>query len=417
MKNKKIIIIGCGPAGMMAALNALSHGADVVVLEKNFTPGIKLSITGKGRCNLTTSIESIEEVLEFIPGNPHFLYSALNTFTPTDLRDFFHNLGIETIVERGRRVFPKIYNAKNISEILSKEILKKGGQILNNSKVSKIAKHKNGTFRLILENDSLITASKLIIATGGKSYPGTGSTGDGYALALSLGHKIIEPRPSLVPLVVKENWVSSLEGLTLKNVSTALCLSGKPVETLFGDMLFTSFGLSGPIILRHSRLAVNLLKDNSGDVSLKINLKPALSEKELMARLAREKETYAKKQFKNSLDTLLPQKFIPVFIEQSGISPEKKRNSLSVLEEKKIINLLQEFTFNITGFRSFREAEVTQGGVNVTEINPKTMESKIVKDLYFAGEIIDIDGFIGGFNLQAAFSTGFIAGKNAALEV
>jgi predicted Rossmann fold flavoprotein len=416
VSTRTIIVLGAGAAGMLAAMGAMESGAPVIVLERNDRPGRKLSITGKGRCNLTTSLDSIEEFLDHVPANPRFLYSALNAFTPLQCRDFFHSLGIATQEERGRRIFPAAHTAKEVSQILARRITGAGGAILIRRRALRLTRKGPG-FVIDTEGGERFEGSKVIIATGGKAYPRTGSTGDGYDLAASLGHSIVEPAPSLVPLVVKEEWVGRLEGLSLRNVRTTLTCDGREEESLFGEMVFTAWGLSGPVILRHSRKAVNLLRSGAGPIRISINLKPALDEQQMMDRLSRDRERYRRRHMINALGDLLPQSLIPVFVDLSGIPPHKERGRLTRSEEERLRALLKNFSLTVIAARSFAEAEVTQGGVDVREIDPRSMESLKAPGAYFAGEVMDVDGYIGGFNLQIAFSTGLLAGRSAARRI
>ncbi|NLB88059.1 MAG: NAD(P)/FAD-dependent oxidoreductase [Syntrophomonadaceae bacterium] len=409
---KKIIVIGGGPAGMMAAATAAENGAQVILLEKKEQVGKKLKITGKGRCNITSAEEE-----NFIAGyakNGRFLYSALNEFSNWDVIRFFISRGLKTKVERGKRVFPETDDAEDVVKILYDNMKKAGVKVYTNIAVQKINHLNANTFSVISDKDEFL-ADAVIIATGGMSYPGTGSTGDGYKWAESLGHTIVEPRPGLVPLVAKEEWIKELQGLSLRNVkTTAYQADGKKIGEDFGEMLFTHFGVSGPIILTLSRKIGDYLAKKQGDVNLEIDYKPALNEEQLEKRILRDFEKYSRKKFKNSLDDLLPQKLIPVMVTLSEINPEKPVNQITKEERKKLLSLLKRFPITIIGTRSIKEAIVTTGGVNVKEVDPKTMQSKLVEGLFFAGEILDIDGYTGGYNLQAAFSTGFVAGKYAA---
>lgn len=406
----KVVVIGGGAAGLMAAYQARVHGADVFLIERNPNLGRKILISGKGRCNITNA-KDIAEFIQNIPGNGNFLYSALNRFSNKDLIAFFESLGVKFKTERGGRVFPQSDRSYDIVKALQNAITKAGVNILYRKRVKDlILEEKVIKGVKFYDSNEQLYCDKLIIATGGLSYPETGSTGDGYKLALQAGHTIISPKPSLVPLTVKENLVKQLQGLTLKNVKAMIYINNKLIASEFGEMLFTHFGVSGPIILTLSRYVVDNL-DKS--VILSINLKPALNEKQLDERLKRDFEKYRKKIFKNALDDLLPKKMIPVFIKYCNINPEKVVNQITSGERKRIIKNLTDFRLTITGCID-HDAIVTKGGVCVKEINPKTMESKVIKNLFFAGEVIDIDGLTGGYNLQAAFSTGYLAGICAA---
>lgn len=393
----------------MAAGKAAERGLDVLLLEKNERIGKKLLISGKGRCNITNNTD-IEGLINNIPGNGNFLYSSFYTFSNADLIELLHEEGLETKVERGGRVFPVSDSARDVVLILQRYVEKKGVKIRLNSAVEKIDE-KNGSITGVkLRDGSFLDCDSVIIATGGASYPGTGSTGDGYNMAKKLGHTIKELKPSLVPLLVSEAWNSNLQGLSLKNISITITdKKGKKIYTDFGEMLFTHFGVSGPVILSSSR---HILNYGYKDVKLVIDLKPGLSEEMLDARLQRDFEKFSRKQFKNSLDDLLPQKMIPVVIILSQISEDKPVNQITKTERRVLVNLLKAFTLEITGSRPISEAIVTAGGVCTDEINPSTMESKLIKGLYFAGEVIDVDAYTGGFNLTIAFSTGCLAGLN-----
>ncbi|MDI3310723.1 MAG: NAD(P)/FAD-dependent oxidoreductase [Thermoanaerobacterium sp.] len=404
---KRVFVIGCGPSGMMAAIMSSLKGNEVVIFEKNDRPGKKLMITGKGRCNITNSA-SIKEFIENTPTNGKFLYSALNSFSNTDLIDFFNKNGLMTKVERGGRVFPVSDKAIDVLDALLKLIKKNHIEIRFNSKVTDILTDGKCVKGIIVNGEKEFCDS-LILSTGGKSYPSTGSTGDGYDMAKRLGHKIIEPHPALVPLVTAED-VSEMMGLTLKNINVKLCINGKLVREEFGEMLFTHFGLSGPVILTLSSF-FKTVKD--GDVIIKLDLKPALNYEKLDERLQRDFKKYAKKELKNSLNDLLPRSLIPYIIKASSLDPDKKVSEISKAERSALINIVKDLEFHIKSKRSINEAIITSGGVSTKEINPKTMESRLIKGLFFAGEIIDVDALTGGFNLQISFSTGYLAGINS----
>ena len=412
---KKIIVIGAGPAGLIAAGTAAGQDAEVILLEKKERVGSKLRITGKGRCNITADVDQ-DSLIKGIPGNGRFLYSALHEFSNADLIQFFNQRGLKTKVERGNRVFPQSDNAQDVVDVLSNYAQANGVNIQTSTSV-KALRLKDGKIGGVDSNRGFIPADAVIIATGGLSYPGTGSTGDGYSWAKACGHSLVEPRPGLVPLVTEESWIKDLQGLSLKNVAAAAyTTTDKKINADFGELLFTHFGLSGPIILSMSRDIGEYIHRHQQSVKLKIDLKPALSEEKLDERLLRDFEKYSRKLFKNSLHDLLPQKMIPVFITLSGIDPEKPCHQISRGERMEIMQLLKNLTVTVTGTRPIAEAIVTAGGVNVKEINPKNMESKLVKGLFFAGEVLDVDGYTGGYNLQAAFSTGYVAGKYAGLS-
>lgn len=398
-----VIVIGAGAAGMMAAITAAEKGASVLVIEKNKEFGLKIGITGKGRCNLTNNC-TMEEFMENVPTNPRFLYRALNDYSPADVMNFFESRGIPLKTERGRRVFPQSDSAQDIRHCLRRETEKKCVCVRDTVK------------ELLTENGKVIgvkcvnktyTAGAVIVATGGMSYPRTGSTGDGYRLAASVGHTVVTPRASLVPLVCSGKLCSSLMGLSLKNVKVSFTKDGKTIYSDEGEMLFTHYGVSGPIILSASAVI-----GKRYPVKMHIDLKPALDLETLDKRLLRDFSENINRNYGNSLNGLLPSKMVPVFIVLSGISPNKKVNEITKAERKRICELLKDITVDVVGTRPVEEAVVTAGGVNVKEINPSTMESKIVNGLYFAGEVIDIDAYTGGYNLQIAFSTGHLAGDS-----
>lgn len=412
----KVIVIGGGAAGMMAAGRAAELGADVLVLEKMPQPGRKLRITGKGRCNITAYGDR-DNFINNMPGNGAFLYSAFSAFSNYDLISFLHDRGVETKVERGDRVFPVSDDAEEVLKVLQTYVQSNGARFIPNSPAAGIIQEDGRVSGVKTCSGVVHTADCVIVATGGASYPGTGSTGDGYTMAQQLGHAIEPLRPALVPLEAKEDWVKELQGLTLKNVSATAYCGDRLLDKDFGEMLFTHFGVSGPIVLSLSgKIAAALAKPGSGEVHISINLKPALSEEQLDARLQRDFAAVSRKQFKNSLDKLLPNKLIPVFVRLSAIAGEKAVHQITREERRRLVELLTDLSITITKTRPLAEAIVTAGGVRVREINPKTMESKLVQGLYFAGEVIDIDGYTGGFNLQAAFSTGYVAGTSAAQQ-
>lgn len=400
----KVVVIGGGPAGMMAAISA-ANKHQVILIEKNEKLGKKLFITGKGRCNVTNS-KDISEFFDNIPGNPNFLYSSLYSFTNENTMDFFEKLGVKLKVERGERVFPKSDKSSDIIKAFERELSNKNVEILLKSKVKKIKFQDKKITSVILEGDKEIYGDYFILATGGLSYPQTGSTGDGLTFSKELGHTIVEPKASLVPIEVNEEWIKSLQGLSLKNVNFSIKdRNNKVLYEEFGEMLFTHYGVSGPIVLSGSRFVnkKNVLK-------AVINLKPALSSDELDKRIQKDFIKYANKDFKNSLDDLLPQKIIEIVVKLSSIDENKKANSITKEERKNLVHLLQNFELSIKGLRPIAEAIITAGGINVKEIDPSNMKSKIIENLYFAGEMIDVDAYTGGFNLQIAFSTGYLAG-------
>ncbi|OPX43661.1 tRNA uridine 5-carboxymethylaminomethyl modification enzyme MnmG [Ruminiclostridium hungatei] len=409
MNTKDVIVVGGGPAGIMAAGIAAHRGNNVVLLEKNDRLGKKLLISGKGRCNITNAAD-IEGLIENTPGNGNFLYSAFYTFSNQDLISFFNELGLETKVERGGRIFPVSDSSRDVLAALMRFLDKNKVKINTGANVKRIVEKDGSAAGVELADGTLLEAESVILAAGGMSYPGTGSTGDGYEMAKRLGHSITPLKPSLVSLVAKEEWVKDLQGLSLKNVSVSFKNSnGKEVFSDFGEMLFTHFGVSGPVILSASR---HLLAYDFKDVSLFIDLKPALSEEKLDERVQRDFDKTSRKQFKNSLDELLPQKLIPVIIELSGIDQHKPVHQITREERKRLVSLLKHLEVTIISARPIKEAIVTAGGVRINEINPSTMESKKIKGLYFAGEIIDVDAYTGGFNLTIAFSTGYLAGTS-----
>ena len=414
----KTIVIGGGPAGMIAAITASKNKDKVILIEKNNSLGKKLLITGKGRCNITNAAD-ISEFIEHIPGNGRFLYSVFKNFTNKDIIKILEENGLKVKVERGNRVFPITDNAKDVLDCFTNELKKQDVEIRLNSEVVEIETNKQKEVTgVYLETGELLKASKVILATGGKSYPKTGSNGSGYKLAKKLGHSITNIKPSLVPLIADENLCQKMQGLSLKNVKIKIkdLNKQKIIYEDFGEMLFTHFGVSGPIILSASAILIRYKNIeellNSNKIKLIIDLKPALSFEELDNRILRDFEKYKNKDFKNSLNDLLPQKMIDCVIELSKIDPNKKVNEITKEERKNLSILLKNFEITIKGFRPIDEAIVTSGGVQTKEINPKTMESKIIKGLFFAGEIIDVDGYTGGFNLQIAYSTGFTAGGN-----
>ena len=414
----KVIIVGGGPAGMLAAISAAKENAEVILLEKNNCLGKKLLITGKGRCNITSSID-IDEFIKNIPGNGRFLYSAFQNFTNTDIINIIESNGIKVKEERGNRIFPVTDNAEDVLKCFIKEMKKyKNIEIRTNAKVQKLLIESDEIKGVKLENGENIFAGKVILATGGKSYPGTGSDGDGYKMAKELGHSVEKIRGSLVPLTADKILCQSMQGLSLRNVKITIkdIEKNKKIYDDFGELLFTHFGISGPTILSASAHLLRykdidrLLKEKK--IKLYIDLKPALSVEELDLRIRRDFEEFKNKEFKNSLEKLLPRKMINPIIELSKIDSYKQVNSITKEERMKLVDLLKNLEITIDGFRPVEEAIVTAGGISIKEINPKTMESKIIKGLYFAGEIIDVDAYTGGFNLQIAYSTGYTAGLN-----
>ncbi|MBL4930928.1 NAD(P)/FAD-dependent oxidoreductase [Clostridium paridis] len=405
---KKVIVIGGGPAGMMAAITSAKNGNEVILIEGNDRLGKKLFITGKGRCNVTNA-KDISEFFEYIPGNPYFLYSALYTYTNQDVMNFFEGKNIKLKVERGDRVFPLSDKSSDIIKGLENELNDLGVKIYLKSKVSDIVIEDSTVKAVVLENNQKVSGDHFIIATGGKSYPLTGSRGEGYKFAQKLGHKIVSLKPSLVPIELKEDWVKELMGLSLKNVQVKL-ISSKDKKVQYkeqGEMLFTHFGISGPLILSASRY----VKDNI-PMEISINLKPALDNQELDKRIQKDFQKFLNKDFKNSLDELLPKKLIPIIINLSGIDENKKVNSITKEERKRLVELIQNLTFTVKGLRPIEEAIVTAGGIDTKEIDPSTMKSKLISNISFAGEVMDVDAFTGGYNVQIALSTGYIAGTS-----
>ncbi|MFZ5965793.1 MAG: NAD(P)/FAD-dependent oxidoreductase [Bacillota bacterium] len=404
-----IIVIGGGAAGMLAAGAAASRGNHVILLEKNEKLGKKIYITGKGRCNLTNK-EDAEGILHNITKNKNFMYSALYTFGSEDIIKIMHQYGTPTKIERGNRVFPSSDKSSDVIKALTKYMANQGVDVRLNAEVKELLVRDGQVKGILLADHSKLMCDKIIVATGGLSYPTTGSTGDGYKFAEKAGHKIISLKPSLVPLETEESWVKELQGLSLKNVSIKAFYNDKAVFEDFGEMIFTHFGISGPIVLSMSNYITSYLE--KGRISVEINLKPALNEEGLDKRIQRDFEKYSKKQFKNALNDLLPSKLIPVIIGQTGIPEEKYVNQITKEERKVLVSLLHSLRLKVVKTRPIKEAIITSGGVSVREINPSTMESKLVSGLYFAGEVIDVDALTGGYNLQIAFSTGYLAGIN-----
>ena len=419
----KVVIIGGGPAGMLSAISAARKGDTVTILEKMNICGKKLLITGKGRCNITSSLD-MSEFIKNVPGNGKFLYSAFNNFTNQDIIKILEQNNVKVKEERGNRIFPESNKSLSVLNALLQELRKLKVDIQTNTKVTKILTKEDKVIGVICykeknPEEQTILADKVILATGGKSYQSTGSTGDGYVMAKELGHSITKIRPSLVPLICKEKELcKNMQGLSLKNVGIKFINleNKKVIYEDFGEMIFTHFGVSGPTILSASahilryKNVENLLKEDK--IKLVIDLKPALSEDKLNHRILKDFEEFKNKQFKNSLENLLPKKMIDPIVELSGIDLNKKVNEINKNERLNLVKLLKNFSLTIKGFRDINEAIITAGGINIKEINSSTMESKIIKGLYFAGEIIDVDAYTGGFNLQIAYSTGYTAGMN-----
>ena len=405
---KRVVVIGGGAAGLMAAVIAGREGAQVTLLEKMNYVGKKMGITGKGRCNITNACD-MSEFIKNTPGNGKFLYGAYERFTNEDLLQLLHDAGLETKVERGGRVFPASDSALDVRNTFMKLMKHYGVDVHLEEPVKKILVD-DGTVTGVVTDKETYHADAVVIATGGKSYPATGSTGDGYILASQVGHTITDIRPSLVPIVTEESWVKDLMGLSLRNVELSVIAKNKVQATVFGEMMFTHFGITGPIVLSLSHTVGKLMrKKNIGTIGLDINLKPALSPETLDKRLQKDFDLYSKKQLINGMKDLLPSRLIPLIIELAGIDPQKPINQISKEERQQIGYMLQHMPLTVKGLRPVEEAIVTAGGISLKEFNPKTMESKLVKGLYGAGEVLDIDAFTGGYNLQAAFSTGYVA--------
>ena len=401
----KVIVIGAGPAGIMAAITA-AENHKVVLIDSNEKIAKKLFITGKGRCNITNA-KDIGDFFDYIPGNPHFLYSALYSFTNNDVIEMIENEGTKLKVERGGRVFPESDKSSDIIKALSKKLSKAKVDIRLNSKVTDVFLENDIIKSVEINGSEIISADYFIIATGGASYPLTGSRGEGQVLAEKMGHKIIDLKPSLVPVELNGDWFKELIGLTLKNIKLDILDSKNKVKySNQGEMKFTSYGISGPIVLSGSRFI-----DYKDTYSISIDLKPSLDEKELDLRIQKDFKKYINKDFRNSLDDLLPQKMIPLIIKLSMIDPYKKVNEITKVERKNLVNAIKNIKGTVKGLRPLAEAIVTSGGVSTLEIDPSTMKSKIINNLSFAGEVIDVDAFTGGYNVQIALSTGYLAGK------
>lgn len=405
---KRVVVIGGGAAGLMAAVIAGRERAKVTLLEKMNYVGKKMGITGKGRCNITNACD-MSDFIKNTPGNGKFLYGAYERFTNEDLLQLLHDAGLETKVERGGRVFPASDSALDVRNTFMKLMKHYGVDVHLEEPVKKLLVD-DGVVTGVVTDKETYHADAVVIATGGKSYPATGSTGDGYILAAQVGHKITDIRPSLVPIVTEESWVKDLMGLSLRNVELSVVAKNKVQAKMFGEMMFTHFGITGPIVLSLSHTVGKLMrKKNIGTIGLDINLKPALSPETLDKRLQKDFDLYSKKQLINGMKDLLPSRLIPLIIELAGIDPQKPINQISKEERQQIGYMLQHMPLTVKGLRPVEEAIVTAGGISLKEFNPKTMESKLVKGLYGAGEVLDIDAFTGGYNLQAAFSTGYVA--------
>lgn len=408
MSNKKIVVIGGGAAGLIAAAESAKLGNDVVIIEKMPRPARKVMITGKGRCNVTNACFDMEDLIANVPTNPRFLYSAFSAFMPYDTIALVEEMGVPTKIERGNRVFPVSDKAVDIVDALVKNATLSGAKIVQGT-VKSFVLDESRIIGVKLEDESVVECDSVAICTGGMSYHGTGSTGDGYMLAKSVGHTVTELEPSLIPMVCSNNFIPKLQGLSLKNVAIKVLDNEKEIYTDFGEMLFTHYGVSGPVILSASS---HMKKPREKNYKLIIDLKPALDEKALDKRIQRDFSENNNKDFINSLSKLLPNKIIPVIVKLSGIEPSTKCNQITKEQRLNFVKLLKNLKLDVTDFRPIDEAIITSGGVNVKEINPKTMNSKIIENLYFAGEVIDVDAYTGGFNLQIAFSTGYLCGQN-----
>ena len=407
-----VVVIGGGPSGMMSAIKAGESGAKVILLEKNDHLGVKLLCTGKGRCNITNNTSDLKEFIKQFGKNGKFLFSCLHNFNIKNTIDFFENGGLETQAERGNRIFPKNGNALDVLKILINYLKQSKVEVRTKFKIAKIIVDKDKITKVIGQDKQEIVGKNYIICTGGKSYPLTGSTGDGYKWANQMNHSIIEPLPALSPIIVKEKFVKNLEGLSLKNVNISIYKDNKKIDSRDGEAIFTANGMSGPIILDMSK-KIKMELEEKNNLKLKIDFKPALDFDKLNKRIIRELAVDNKKMFKNILTSLLPQKMIPVIIELSKIDPNKQASVITKLERNRLVHLLKEFELTVTGLLGFKKAIITSGGIDLSEIDPTTMRSKKISNLFFAGEIINIDGPTGGYNLQVCWSTGQLAGKNA----
>ena len=408
-----VIVVGGGAAGMMAAVFAARNGQNVQLLEKNEKLGKKLFITGKGRCNITNAAD-IEDLFTAVISNPKFLYSGFYSFTNQQVIDFFEELGVKTKIERGERVFPVSDHSSDVIAAFSREVKLLGVSVSLHTEVRELLCEQDKVCGVLLTNGKKMKADAVIVATGGISYPSTGSTGDGYRFAKETGHRVTELLPSLVPMEVRQWYAKELQGLSLRNIEIRITDGKKKLYEEFGEMLFTHYGVTGPVILSASSVVGKTLRKK--ELTLHIDLKPALSEEQLDKRILREFDANHNKQYKNSIDSLFPAKLKPIMIELSEIEPEKKVNEITKEERQRLVHLIKDFTMTLTGLRSYNEAIITKGGVSVKEIDPGTMESKKMKGLYFAGEVLDLDAVTGGYNLQIAWSTGYLAGINAGCD-
>lgn len=408
-----VIVVGGGAAGMFAAIAAAKNGHQVTLYEKNEKLGKKIFITGKGRCNITNATD-MEELFDAVVTNSKFLYSSFYGYTNQNVIDFFEDAGVPVKIERGNRVFPISDHSSDVIRALEREMKKVGVKVCLNTEVKSVEAEKGKFNKVVLKDTTTQTADACIVATGGLSYRSTGSTGDGFRFAENVGHKVTQCFPSLVPMETKEPWICELQGLSLRNVEAKILDGKKELYKDFGEMLFTHFGVSGPLIISASSYVGKKFMDKNGqkkELTLEIDLKPALTEEQLDQRVLRDFEENHNRQFKNAITKLFPTKLIPVMLELGGIDPEKKVNSIEKEERKQFVHLIKHFRMTLTGLRDYPEAIITKGGVNVKEIDPGTMESKLVKGLYFAGEVLDLDALTGGFNLQIAWSTGYAAGN------
>jgi predicted Rossmann fold flavoprotein len=408
-----VIVVGGGAAGMMAAVFAARNGQNVQLLEKNEKLGKKLFITGKGRCNITNAAD-IEDLFTAVTSNPKFLYSGFYSFTNQQVIDFFEELGVKTKIERGERVFPVSDHSSDVIAAFLRELKSLGVSVSLHTEVRELLCEQDTVCGVLLTNGKKMKADAVIVATGGISYPSTGSTGDGYRFAKETGHRVTELLPSLVPMEVRQWYAKELQGLSLRNIEIRITDGKKKLYEEFGEMLFTHYGVTGPVILSASSVVGKTLRKK--ELTLHIDLKPALSEEQLDKRILREFDANHNKQYKNSIDSLFPAKLKPVMIELSEIEPEKKVNEITKEERQRLVHLIKDFTMTLTGLRGYNEAIITKGGVSVKEIDPGTMESKKMKGLYFAGEVLDLDAVTGGYNLQIAWSTGYLAGINAGCD-
>lgn len=405
---RKIIIIGGGAAGLIASATAAGRGEDVTVIEKNSRPARKVMITGKGRCNVTNACFDLDDLINSVVTNKRFMYSAFLSFMPYDTIALIEEMGVPTKIERGNRVFPESDKAVDIVDALVKNAKQNGVKFVEGT-VTSFNTENNVIKSVNLADGTVVDGDAFAICTGGLSYQSTGSTGDGYRLAESVGHSITDIEPALISLIASNGFVPKLQGLSLRNISIKLLDGEKEIYSDFGEMLFTHYGVSGPVILSASS---HMTHPKEHNYKIVIDLKPALDEQTLDKRIQRDFAENTNKDFINSLSKLLPNKLIPVIVKLSGIEPSEKVNQITKVQRQNLVSLLKNFTVNISDFRPINEAIITSGGVDVKEINPKTMGSKIVDNLYFAGEVIDVDAYTGGFNLQIAFSTGYLCGMN-----